>query len=215
MPRHCQSLYPRSYPSRPNPSPFTKQPKFTPVKRNGIVTRCNTDSLSKARKVNVVYDPTPYHQNWPAQIREAEATAQASTVEILIQQADVSFTFTQPATTPVAHTQPLVIIPDQTQKSPWYCAICTSAEKKCPTTFLISLKSDWSDTEEEKDFKKQTEAEEEIEDWDSNMQKQKELKEQELKTITLKLPYQAQKPCPSPHPMLMTQKHLLHSLLTL
>ena len=70
------------------------------------------------------------------------------------------------------------------------------------------LNLDWSDTEEERDIKKQNKAEDEIEDWDSNIQKQKELEKQELKMITLNPPIQAQTLCPSPHLILMTQKHI-------
>ena len=44
----------------------------------------------------------------------------------------------------------------------------------------MSLKSDWSYSEEETDFKKQNEAEEEIEECNSNIQKLRELEEQEL-----------------------------------
>ena len=48
----------RSYPSRPNPSPFAKQYKAIPGKRN-VVTRCNIKKLSKLKKkINVGYHPT-------------------------------------------------------------------------------------------------------------------------------------------------------------
>ena len=46
----------RSYPSRPNPSPFAKRLKATPVRRTNMVTRCKTEKkLSISRKINVGY----------------------------------------------------------------------------------------------------------------------------------------------------------------
>ena len=133
----------------------------------------NAEKLSQLRKWNMGYHPTIFQQNWLAQAREAKATAQAPTVVILTQQAEMSFTFTQPATAPVAHTQPLITMSNQTQKSPGFCATCTPVRKQCHTEYPMALKLDWSDSEEEKDFKKQSEAEEEIEDWDANIQKQR------------------------------------------
>ena len=47
----------RSYPSRPNLSPFAKRPKAAPLKRSNMVTRCNIEKLSKPRKINVEYHP--------------------------------------------------------------------------------------------------------------------------------------------------------------
>ena len=50
----------RSYPYRPNPSPFTKQSKAIPVKRSATFTRHNVDILAKPRKINVGCDPAPF-----------------------------------------------------------------------------------------------------------------------------------------------------------
>ena len=93
---------------------------------------------------------------------------------IATQQAEASFTFTQPATVPVVPTQPLVTMSNQAQKSPRYCVICTPTGKQCPSKYPMPLKSDWSDSEqEENETNKQNKVEEEIEDWDGNLQKQK------------------------------------------
>ena len=54
---------PRSYPSRSNPSPFTKQPKATVVKRNAMVTKCNNNRLANPRDINVQNDPALFRQN--------------------------------------------------------------------------------------------------------------------------------------------------------
>ena len=40
----------RSYPSRPNPSPFAKRPKAIPIKGSNTVTRCNIENLSNQEK---------------------------------------------------------------------------------------------------------------------------------------------------------------------
>ena len=107
--KECQAIVNyfthRYYPCRPNPSPFARWPKATPVKRSTRVIRCNVDRLSKTGKVNMGYDPTPFQRNWLTQVREAEA-AQAPMVAVLTQQAEMSFMFMQPATASVAHTQP-------------------------------------------------------------------------------------------------------------
>ena len=51
----------RSYPSKPNPTPFAKQPMATLAKKR---TKCNIEKLSKPRKVNVAYYPPAFQQNW-------------------------------------------------------------------------------------------------------------------------------------------------------
>ena len=123
------------------------------------------------------YDPTFSQQNCLVQVREVEATSQVPMVVISTQQAEGSFTFMQSATVPSAPTQPLVTMPNQTQKSPGYCLTCTPVRKQCPTEYPMPLKPDWTDSEEEeKDLKEQNEAEEEIEDWDGDLQKQKKPK---------------------------------------
>ena len=84
----------------------------------------------KPRKVNVGYHLGFLQQNWLA--KEMEATTQAprftqpaALVVITTQQATASVTFTQPATVPAACAQPMITSPNQSQKSPGYCAICT------------------------------------------------------------------------------------------
>ena len=124
--------------------------------------------------------------------------AQAPMVAIPTQQVETSFTFTQPATTSVAHTQPLVTIPNQIQKSPGYCVTCTLAGEKYPTTYSMPLNPDWSYPEEETDFKKQNKEEDEIKDCDSNLQKQKELEKQELKNGNIKFSLSSPNSMPQP-----------------
>ena len=59
-------------------------------------------------------------------------------------------------------------LPNQSQTSPGYCAICTPARKQCPTEYLMPLKSHWSGSdEEEKDNNVQ--KGEEIKDWDGDL----------------------------------------------
>ena len=57
----------------------------------------------------------------------------------------------------------------------------------------MPLKSDWSNSEEENDFKKQNEEKKEIEDWDGDIQKQKELEKQEHKNSNIKTPLSSPK----------------------
>ena len=68
----------RSYPSRPNPSPFAKRHKATPVKRRNTVTntRHNKQNLSKLKEVNVVFNPGFSQSNWHAQAKEVENASQ-------------------------------------------------------------------------------------------------------------------------------------------
>ena len=126
-------------------------------------------------------------QNWFAKTKEVEAITQAPTftqpvasVVITTQQAATSVKFPQLATVAAASAQPKVTSPDQSQKSPGYCVICTPAGKWCATKYLMPIKSDWSDLEEEKDSNEQNKKGEEIEDWDGNLENQKEWKEQKL-----------------------------------
>ena len=146
----------RLYPSRPNSSPFAKWPKAIPVKRRNMVTRFNIEKLSKLRKINVGYHPRFVQWNWFAQAKEVEAASQAPTftkpaasVVIPTQQTTASITFMQPATVPAVPTQPMVILSDQTQKSPGYWVTCKPTRKQCWKEYLMPLKSDWSDSEEE------------------------------------------------------------------
>ena len=129
-----------SYPSRPNPSPFAKWPKATPVKISNVVTSCNINKLSKPRKINVGYDPAFFQQNWLAKVREAEAVSLAALVVIPTQQVEVSFTLMQPATVPDAPTQPSITMCNQTKKSIGYCAICTPTGKQCSKEYPMPLK---------------------------------------------------------------------------
>ena len=87
-------------------------------------------------------------------------------VAIPTHQTDMAFTFAQPASSSVAHTHPMVTMPNQipNQSPPGYYDTCTLAGKKCPTPYPLPLNLDWSNAEEEADIKKQNEAEHEIED---------------------------------------------------
>ena len=190
--KECQAIVNpfthRSPPSRPNPSPFKKRPKAKPVKRSNLATRCNIEKLSKPRKVNVGYHPGFQKQNWLAKAKEAETitqaptfTQQAAMVVVPTQLAASSVTFIQPGIDSAASAQPTVTSLNQSQMSPWYCAICMYTRKWCPTKCPMPLKSDWSNLEEEKHTTEQN-KEEETEYWDSDLQKKKkELEEQELK----------------------------------
>ena len=81
----------RSYPSRPNPSQFATWSKTTQLKkRKTVVTRHIIEKLLTPRKVNVGYHPASFQQNWLAQVREAECTAQASMAVLLTQQAKMT-----------------------------------------------------------------------------------------------------------------------------
>ena len=82
------------------------------------------------------YHPGFLQWNWLAQDKEVEATSQgpaynqsATMVVIPTQQATASATFTQPATVPAVSAQPMVTLPDQSQKSSEYCVICTPTRK--------------------------------------------------------------------------------------
>ena len=131
-----------------------------------MVTNHNIDKQLQPRKVNVGYYPPAFKQNWvgqaifPTQSKTAEAAAQVPTVAIPTYQADTSFTFMQPviatATVPAVLTKPLVTLSDQ--KSPSYCATCTSLGKQCLTTYPMPFNPNWSDSEEEKDLKVPNEA---------------------------------------------------------
>ena len=118
---------PRSYPSKPNPSPFTKWPKATTEKRNTMATSPNIERPAKPRN----------QQNWLTPSQEIRSHSTGSHRAIPTQQVGMSFTFTQLATASAVHTQPLVTIPNQTQ--PRYCAAYTPSGKKCPTTYPIPL----------------------------------------------------------------------------
>ena len=142
----------KSYPFRPNPTPFVKWPKSTPAKKRTVVSKCNINKLSQPRKVNVGYYAPAFKHNWigqatfPTQSKAAEAAGQTSTVAIPTHQADASFTFTQPAiaTVPAMLTNLLVVISDQ--KSPSYCMTCTILGKLCTTTYLMPLNPNWSNS---------------------------------------------------------------------
>ena len=71
----------------------------------------------------------------------------------------------------------------------------------------MPLKSDWSDSEEEKDMQEQNE-DEEIEDWDLLCKNKKNWKNKKLRTM--RPPNQAQNPHSHPHQVL---KHFPHRLL--
>ena len=169
----------RSYPCRPNPLPFTKWPKATPVKRSTVVTRHNIENCQKPRNINVGCIPHFFLQNWLVQVMEAEASSQTLTfaqpvalVVIPTHQTEASFIFTRPATVPATPIQPLVTLSNQTQKTPGYCVTCIPVGKQCPVEYPMPLKSDWLDSEEEgNDSKEQNEVKEEIEDWDGDLQK--------------------------------------------
>ena len=141
-----------SYPSRPNPLPFAKQPKATPVKKRTVVTKHNIDKLSQSRKVNVGYYPPEFKWNWvgqatfPTQSKAAEAAAQALMVERPTQKSVACFSFMQQATAtvPAMPTKPSVTISDQ--KSLNYCVTCTPLGKQCPTTYPMPLNPNWSDS---------------------------------------------------------------------
>ena len=81
--KECQAiakpLTHRSYPFRPNLSPFTKRPKATSVKRCKQDTRCNIEKPLKPRKINVGYCPEIFQLNWLAKAEEVEAITQAPT----------------------------------------------------------------------------------------------------------------------------------------
>ena len=71
----------RSYPSRHKPSPFTKRPKATPMKRRNPVTttKPHNDKLCKPKKVNVGYHPGFAQLKWLAIVNtnDVEAVSQA------------------------------------------------------------------------------------------------------------------------------------------
>ena len=122
----------RSFPNRPHPSPFVKQPKASPEKKRTMST--------KPRKVKV-RNYTPI--NWvgwafPTSPKATEAMPQASSVQT--QQMEAPFTFTKPGTATAANTatttavpSPPITTPSQTQQRSNCCATCTPLTLTCLT----------------------------------------------------------------------------------
>ena len=185
----------RSYPYRPNPSPFVKQPKAAPVKKRTVVMMCNSDKLSQLRKVSVGCYPPAFKHNWVGQVtfptpKAAEATAQTPMAAIPTHQAYASYIFMQSATAtvPSMPTKPSVSL------SPGYCVTCTLHGKQCPTSYHMHLNPNWSDykEEEEKTVKFQMKQRRK-QDWNGDIQKWKELKELEHKNNNITIPQSSPK----------------------
>ena len=165
-----------SYPSWHNSSLFAKRTKATPVKRSNMVARCHIEKLSKPRKVNMGYHPNFFLVEFacPSQGIRSHIPGShiypTSCISSHTHSANHSIHYVHTASHSSSSAyQPTVTLPDQSQKSPGYCAICTPTRKQCPTKYSMPLKSHLSDSEKEEKDSNEQEEEEELGDWNSDM----------------------------------------------